>query len=485
MTASADARLTDPQEIAMKPGQRLPLPAVLAVLLATGLVAAALAPALASRPAAGDPTQRGPHPVATAQVGYTYDKQTETVNLYYPSDGGPSPVVVLLPSGATGDATNHVGHGQHLASWGYVVGILTSVRFVDGTDVLPNAERASAALDAINASDKVQVTDRAGIVGTHFNGVSALRATLIDRRFRVVVGLNPEIFPYSSTGAASVTVPYLVLGGNATGGLLCMYTNSWNQLYLTAASAHKSVYLFADAHPADFQDPPYDDPFNFCGQPRAKPFVWITGLMTAWLEYYLRGATAQYGALYHDGGLPSKPLEVSDSVAANAPKGLTGAAVGQDGALLHWKSVISDTMVLSSYDVLRARGNDPYTSLARPGLDQISYQDSALEQGTAYHYSLTYRDKAGNGFQTAVPVTINGGAPTVTPTRTATPTRTIRPTSTQRATYTPRASNTPRITGTPGSTRTATVGPTESVTPPVVTPRAYLPLCRRNWAPAP
>jgi len=49
------------------------------------------------------------------------------------------------------------------------------------------------------------------------------------------------------------------------------------------------VYALPNARPSDFQEPPYDGSFNFCGRPRKTPYPWIRGLMTAWLEYYLRG----------------------------------------------------------------------------------------------------------------------------------------------------------------------------------------------------
>ncbi len=428
-----------------------------------GLLVVALPAALASAPAASDPTVPGPRAIAKAQISYSYKDETDPLDLYYPTDGSPAPVVVLLPAGTTGGPEHHVGHGEHLASWGYAVAVVHGASVLDGTDIAPNAERASAALDAVRTSDLLagRLSDRTAIVGAHFNGSSALLATVRDPRFNAYIGLHPALFPFGSSGAGDTKVPALILGGNIEGGIMCVLGKTWQTLYFDTASAHKSVYLFPDARPSDFQEPPYEGPFNFCGRPGDKPIPWIKGLMTAWLEYYVRGDTAQYNALYKAGGVPSLPDGTSDSIADNHPQRLQVSPFGADGAQLTWRTSITDTTALAGYHLFRSRAGEAFTALAQLSLDTDLHQDSGLEKDVTYRYTMSYRDTAGHAFQTAEPVELEGGAPTPTPTRTRRPTDTPRPTRTP----------TPTQTQTPTTTLTPTVVPTVP---------AYLPLVSRN-----
>ncbi len=436
--------------------------AILLMLAAVPVVAnsSRVSPSIGNLTAAGDPSSRGARPIATAQIEYHYKDDTDPLDLYYPASGDASPVVVLLPSGSTGGPEHHSAHGEHLASWGYAVAVVHGVPFIDVTDIELNAARASAALDAVLASPLLagKVTNRAAIVGTHFNGSSATTAAVRDSRFQAVVGLHPAVFVFGSSAAAELRVPLLVLGGNVEGGLLCPYGKTWQQLYSGARSVHRTEYLFPDARPSDFQEPPYSGSFNFCGNPRDEPFPWIRGLMTAWLQYYLKGEASFYDSLYGGKGAPSLPPETTDSVADNYPQDLAVVPESADSAQVTWRQVFTDTTVLSGLDLMRARDGGGFSKIEDLPLDASEYLDSGLEQAVTYSYTVAYRDKSGNAFQTAEPVSLEAGAPTPTPTRTRRPT------------------NTPRPTRTATSTATEIPPPTATPTEPTISPQVFLPI---------
>ncbi len=465
---------------------RLALGVVIGITAVVALLGLARATPAAPRSAlAADPTQRGNQAFAKSTLSYAYEDESYTIDLYAPTAPGRWPVVILLPSGSSGGPENHVGHGEHLASWGYVVAVPRGLGFVAPSDAGDNAARAVAVLDAVLASEREHTTDRIAIVGTHFNGASAMRATLLDVRFKAIVGLHPDLMPFTASGSRSLRVPYLILGGSVEGGILCPFSQAWMELYFNSGSAHKSAYYFNEAHPGDFQEPPYEDLGDFCGRPRATPFPWIRGLMTAWLEYYLKGNTAFFDVLYRPGGLPRPAAETSDSEAINAPQGLTAAPLGNDGVQLRWSEVISDTTVLHSYRLFRSEAGSSYHSLADVPLTQTEYQDLGVSAGVSYGYTVAYLDRAGNVFQTAEPVTVQGGAPTFTPTASASPTRTPRPTATETplrsptATRTATASRTATRTRTPDPrwTSTSTATPTR---PADLEAWAYLPFAGQS-----
>ncbi len=384
-----------------------------------------------------DPSARGPFEVTTSHIAYEFDGRTAPIDLYYPASGPPAPPVLILPSGLTGGPENHVGHGEHLASWGYAAAVVHQVPFADGVDAFENADRASAALDAVISAPELagRLVDRAAIVGTHYNGMSAINAAVRDERFRAVVGLHPAMFPYGSE-AELLTVPTLVLGGNIEGGILCTYGTTWKVLYNATGSPHKAEFLFPYARPSDFQDPPWDGENNLCGEPRSEPFPWIPGLMTAWLEYYIRGDTDYYHVLYGARGSPSLPREVSDSIADNAPQLLDATTQGSDSAILTWRSPYTDTAALAGFVLSISRGGGTFGAAAELPLGSTSFLATGLEPGIEYRFSLAYRDRVGREFQSAGPVAIVGGAATPTPSHTARPTSSPFPTPTSSPTST-------------------------------------------------
>jgi hypothetical protein len=380
------------------------------------------------------------------------------MDLYYPIDGPAAPPVVILPSGATGGPQHHAGHASHLASWGFAAAVVHNVPFEDGIDGRVNGARASAALDTMMEADAVRgrLTDRAAVVGTHFNGMSALSASVLDPRFKAVVGLHPALYPYGSD-APDATVPTLILGGNIEGGIKCTYGVTWKVMYLSTGSPHKAEFLFPDARPADFQEPAWDSPSNSCGRPRLEPFPWIRGMLTAWLKYYVQGETEYYEVLYGAGGQPLLPYESSDSIADNAPLGLNASTTGHDGAEITWRSPYTDTTALRDLAIYVSQSGGQFVELDVVPLGTTRYVATGLHRGSEYRYTLAYRDQAGRVFQTADPVSVVGGGPTPTPSATPPPTAMPTPTSTL----------TPTPTDTPAPNPTATESPLGS--------RAYLP----------
>jgi hypothetical protein len=454
----------------------LALSAGLAGIL-TAVAAAADGPAGAPR--AGDPSQPGPLPVATAQLTYTANGKSAPLDAYFPASGPAGPAVVLLPSSIGGGGPeNHAGHGQHLASHGYVVGVVHDADILDPSDVGPNAAKAEAALDTLTSAPQLagKVNGEAAIVGVHYNGSAAIYAGATDHRFHAIVGLYPGTFSPGGAGAGSLEIPYLVLGGNVANGLFCPLGTTWYQTFSNAGSIHTSGYLFAEAHPADFTDPPYTGDV-FCGAPRAEPFTWIKGLMTAWLDYYLRGDLASYNWLYTGNGMPSKPADVTDSDARNAPQQLMAFTAGDDGLTAHlsWYPFANPMPPLEAVEIYRAEGEGPFSRIAALPYGTALYDDPARAAGTTYRYSAAYRDRGSHVFQTATPVAVVAGAPTPTASNTPRPTNTAGPTRTPGPTYTSTPSRTATLTRTPTSTRTSTLTRTPTLTRSPTTTRTPTP----------
>lgn len=424
----------------------------------------------ASRPRAGNPSQPGGLAVATAQIPYQSGGRSSRVDVYYPTTGPAGPAVMILPSGLTGEPEHHAGHGRHLASHGYVAGVVHDMEIGGQEDVLPNAWRTRDALDALQAAPALagRLTQQAAVVGTHFNGLSALRAAADDARFDAVVGLHTTTFTVGGGGAGRVTVPYLDLGGNVENGLLCPYNTTWTETYDAAGSIHRTLALLADAHPVDFLDPPSSDPFDLCGAPRAQPFVWIIGLTTAWLDYYVRGDMAAYSWLYDEDAGPLEPTDVTSAEAANAPRNLLAFTSGDDGLTAHvgWRLLVPDSAALAQVAVFRAEGDGPFERIAALPLATAGYDDPGRAPGVTYRYSAAYLDRAGRQFQTAQPRSLVAGAPTPTASLTPSPTHTVGPTSTRGPTTIPSATHTrsPTNTRTATLTRTATITRTPTLT---------------------
>lgn len=472
----------------------------LALAALTALVLALPAPSgfprhAGAAPAAGDPSVRGPSAFAKAEISYTDADRQRIADLTWPTAGPPGPIVVILPSGSMGGAANHVGHAEHLASWGFVVAVVRDGLIDDASGFARVGHRAVLALDAVRAASQVagRFTDRAAVVGAHFGGTGALAAALEDARFNAVVSLHASTFG-PGQGRYEIGVPYLGLGGVSEGGFFCPLGQSWDDVYFGSGVVHKAGMMFPDASPLDFQEPPYRDGGLLCGNPSGQPITAIRGLMTAWLQYYLRGDASYYANLYGPEGAPLKPGNVSDSRNENAPRRLTAVPTAGGGAELTWAQDFTDATVIQSYVVSRAEGAGAFRPVATVPLAQTTFVDPTLVGGTAYRYTVAFRDKAGNLFKASEPVSIFGGAPTVTPTATPTATRTPSPTRTATVPVTPSATRTASPTRTPSYTPTARPGtptrtamPTPSTevtptagTPPVLRPWAYLPVLKKE-----
>jgi hypothetical protein len=404
---------------------------------------------------------------------YTVADQEHPMRIRAPHGRSGAPIVALLESGVFGDADNEMGHADHLASWGFVVVVPDDLDIESSSQTSRNAGRVSAALDAVYASLGTQVTDRVGVAGTHFNGVSALYLAAHDPRIDAVVGLHPATLSASDASLAGlVAAPTLILAGSQSGGgLLCPIGATFDLIYGRSASPQRAAFLFDGASPADFQDPPYEVPLGFCPAPSDHPFPWIAGLMTSWFKFYLEGDSSFRGFVFTDTGDPKDAPQIRDSVADTAPVGLVAVPEGENGARLSWDVRITDTTALNDVIVLRAQGQGTMSAIGSVPLGVGTFGDTGLTAGVTYSYTVAYRDRAERRFQLAEPVELAGGAPTPTVTSTATPTRTPRPTITSRPTNTATPTS-------PDETATPTGGPTA-----IPTWMAYLPAADNASAP--
>ena len=105
-----------------------------------------------------------------------------------------------------------------------------------------------------------------------------------------------------------------------------------------------------------------------------------------------------------------------DTTPPAAPTGLTASATGPQTASLSW-TASTDNVGVVSYSVLR--GGSPVATVAG---SSTAWSDAGLTPATAYTYSVTAADGAGNVSPAATPVTVTTPADTTAPTAPGTPT---------------------------------------------------------------
>ena len=248
--------------------------------------------------AATDPALNGPYTWAkqTAGIPGTQGASLST-DVYFPAAGGgvdplavPCPVIVL-GHGFLQSKDQHVNHGRHLATRGFIVLI---PNFNGGSDHSRNADDLSKLIDWILArqEDAQSIfhhtvrTDRIGATGHSAGGLSAILATSRDPRIRASAPMDPV--DNNGLGVAAVLTITVPIGITYSEPSSCNSNGSAATLF-TAAVAPKRGMKVVGADHTDGQDPAGFSNVLLCGGANATRQMLYRRYTAGWFEYFLHG----------------------------------------------------------------------------------------------------------------------------------------------------------------------------------------------------
>jgi dienelactone hydrolase len=386
------------------------LPAIASLLWSGGF---------ATRPeSAESPGERGPC-AATSQV-VEVGGSVET-HIYFPADeqctaglAAPYPGVAFAHGfsmfGLTNGAEDNAGHGEHLASWGYVVAIPVLPDEVEGRianleDVLSYLEEATGQPSSF-LYDLVDV-DRLAVVGHSFGGASVLALAATDPRVNAVVALDPvyhqggpgtepEIWDHDVEGP-KIAVPTTILGGPSSD---CNSESDHAEIYPFVGSAHKAQFHISGASHCDFSDPGNDLCYFVCGGSDDQSDLrtqLVQKYLTAWLNYYLHHDTDSFDYLYGpeaNGDIASGFIQRDVDT---APQNVR-ASGRVEAVSLQWMSY--DHPVVTGYYAYRRRAGEVYPDLPQIEVGSTgNHVDEGLAVGETYYYVLCSHDGVGHEHQ--------------------------------------------------------------------------------------
>lgn len=388
------------------------------------------------------PDQPGPCAIQHQEV--TVNGQ-ET-HIYYPTScsgwvGAPYPGIAFAHGfsmfGLSNGPAENAGHGEHLASWGYVVAIPkladdVEKRITDIKAVLTYLETETNSPGSF-LYHKVD-TNRLGLAGHSFGGATVLAVGAQDARVKAIVALdpvyhqggpggNPEIWDPDVEGP-KITAPTCVLGAPASN---CNSEADYAEIYPYIGAVHKATFFIVGASHCDFMHPSNAFCSLVCEGATSSARTGLTQkYMTAWFNYYLHYNTNYYDYLYGaeadediDTGLIERRVDT-------APRHVT--ATGQYKAvLLNWE--LYDHPIIAGYNAYRRQSGQSYPPSPQIHTGPTNHHlDEGLAGGETYFYTLCSRDPAGNEHQLSdeVSATTQGkGPPEVT--ATPEPTATVAP----------------------------------------------------------
>lgn len=411
-----------------------------------GLMLGLLISTVISAPGLAAPDDPGPCTANEETVTLPGDLE---VHIHYPTGCGaerpaPYPALVFAHGfsmfGLSNGAADNAAHGEHLASWGYIVAI----------PLLPDdaEERITAvteALDYLVSEDYTTQdvdTDRLGAVGYSLGGATALALTARDARLSAVVALDPVYHASDSSGeegdpiwdvaaeAPDILVPTGILGGEPHD---CNAQADYLDIFPLVGATHKAQYLIVGASHCDFANPGS----SFCsftcgsGDPDDEDAIAartarVQRYATAWLDYYLYQETDRYTYLYGAESDADVSAGTIEREIQTAPRALTAEA-GESAITLQW-DVYTHPMI-AGYAVYRRTASTAYARIADLGVTG-AYIDTDVSAGTLYTYTVCSYDPAEQMHQRAAEVqaSLGGTGPTPTSTSTATPCPTPEPT---------------------------------------------------------
>jgi pimeloyl-ACP methyl ester carboxylesterase len=312
--------------------------------------------------------------------------------------------------GLTNGAEDNAGHGEHLASWGYVVAIPVLPDEVEGRianldDVLSYLEVATG--EPSSFLHGLVDVDRLGVVGHSFGGASVLALAATDPRVDAVVALDPvyhqggpgaepEIWDHDVEGPM-IAAPTTILGGPSSD---CNSASDYVEIYPFVGSTHKAQYFVSGASHCDFTAPGNDFCYLVCGGSDDQSDLrtqLVQKYMTAWLNYYLQYDTDSFDYLYGQEANSDITTGLIERQMDTAPRDVQ-ASGRAEAVLLEWTPY--DHPMISGYYAYRRRAGEEY-----PDVPQIeagltgNHEDEGLAVGETYYYVLCCHDEVGQEHQ--------------------------------------------------------------------------------------
>ena len=292
-----------------------------------------------SHGAATDPGQNGPFAWAKQTVSIPGTQgATLSTDVYFPAVGSvvdpaatPCPAIVL-GHGFLQAKDQHVNHGKHLATRGFVVLI---PNFNGGSDHSRNADDLIKLVDWIvgRQNDAQSVffhalrIDRIGATGHSAGGLSAILATSRDPRIRALAPMDPV--DNSGLGVAALPTITVPVGITYSEPQSCNSNGSAATLFNAAVAPKRGMKVVGADH-SDAQDPAGFSNVLLCGGANATRQMLYRRYTAGWFEYYLHGDASYSPWVFN---LPGG--QVLADVAANR---MTYSAALPASPIAHWRS---------------------------------------------------------------------------------------------------------------------------------------------------
>ena len=236
-----------------------------------------------------DPGAPGPLAVATSSATIPgAHSDSGAADIYVPGGTGPYPVV-FLAHGFGRSKAQHVGNGQHLASWGFITVVPNLPHATDhaknGEDLVAFANWAKTNPPELGGS--IADTSKIAVAGHSAGGLASTLASQGTSPFSLLVGLDPvDASSLGVTAAPSVSIATAYVIGepsscNANGNSVDM----WNAI----AATTKERLRVVNATHCDFEDPTDGTCTTFCGTWDATRHATARRYLTAWLLDRLAG----------------------------------------------------------------------------------------------------------------------------------------------------------------------------------------------------
>ncbi|MGW0432035.1 alpha/beta hydrolase family protein [Micromonospora sp. NPDC003197] len=282
---------------------------VVSPVIAAPAIAAPAAPGVAS-PTVADTSAPGPHLVGYADATVTLSGRSFTVRYYYPATSATQ----NAPVAAGEFPAISFGHGffqaiskytttvQHLASWGFIVGLPNtqtglSVNHGVFADEMNAALNYLVAQDAVSGSRFYQHVrqDKLGLSGHSMGGGASVLAASRNSAVTAVANLAAaETTPSAVTAAATLTKPMMLVAGERD--TIAGIADHQRPIY-NSKQAPKQLRTIRGGFHCGF----IDSTGLFCDSgsiTRATQLQITRRLLTDWFRYYLADDSASYDLVW-------------------------------------------------------------------------------------------------------------------------------------------------------------------------------------------
>jgi len=312
-----------------------------------------------------------------------------------------------------------VGHGEHLASWGYWTAIpalpddaesrVAGLRTVLDQILLLADEPSSSVYKKIDPQSVASG-------GYSLGGATALAIAARDDRIKGVVALDPVYHEGGFEGegepvwdpekeGASILVPSGILGSPPSS---CNSDSDYGEIFNFLAAPHRAAYRVVGASHCDFLDPGNSYCSLFCGGSTSPARTEISQrYMTAWLNYYLMLKEDFYPVIFGDGHDQDVSAGLVASQIVTRVQNFDGVGIGQN-IFLTWDQY--DHPIVAGYNLYRRQPGGDFPAQPDVQLGKIgSFVDKGLLPGQQYEYLVCSYDQGGYQHQCSEVVSITAG----------------------------------------------------------------------------